>query len=108
MAAIDEPVAGLDPLHRVSGSGTTWTRVNMAEAVPGVQTPLSWSFTDDSLDHSMRQGFRTLGVIPQRAAPPATEVDERLVTICYGRSALNVDLFREIADATPWTSSEAS
>ncbi len=107
MAAIDEPVAGLDPLHRVSRSGTTWTRVNMAEAVPGVQTPLSWSFTDDSLDHSMRQGFHTLGVIARRAAPPATEVDERLVTICYGRSALNVDLFREIADATPWTSSEA-
>ncbi len=103
----DEPVVRLDPLHRISGPRTTWTRVNMAEAVPGVQTPLSWSFTDDSLDFMMREGYRLLGVIPGLEVPPATDVDNRLVTICYGRSALNVDLFREIADATPWTSSEA-
>lgn len=96
-----------DPLHRVSGPGTTWTRVNMAEGIPGVQTPLSWSIWDDALDFMMREGYRRLGVIPSSTVPPVTDVDRRLVAIFYGRSALNVDLFREIADATPWTSREA-
>lgn len=97
----------IDPLHRVSSPGTTWTRVNMAEGIPGVQTPLSWSFWDDSLDFMMREGYRRLGVIPAFEAPPAGRVDDRLVAIFFGRSALNVDRFREIADATPWTSREA-
>ena len=99
--------AAVDPLHRTSGPHTTWTRVNMAEGVPGVQTPLSWSFWDDSLDFMMREGYRRLGVIPAFEAPPAHRVDERLVASFFGRSALNVDRFREIADATPWTSREA-
>jgi pyruvate,water dikinase len=79
----------------------------MAEGIPGVQTPLSWSIWDDALDFMMREGYRRLGVIPSSVVPPATDVDHRLVAIFHGRSALNVDLFRAIADATPWTSREA-
>jgi len=79
----------------------------MAEGIPGVQSPLSWSFWDDSLDHMMREGYRALGVIPHAKSPPASRVDERLVAVFFGRSAINVDLFRKIADATPWTSSAA-
>lgn len=101
------PTAQVDPLHRRSGPDTTWTRVNMAEGIPGVQSPLSWSFWDDSLDFMMREGYRRLGVIAAFETPPASRVDVRLVAAFFGRSALNVDLFREIADATPWTSREA-
>jgi pyruvate,water dikinase len=79
----------------------------MAEGIPGVQTPLSWSVWDDALDYMMREGYRILGVLPRFRVPPATDVDRRLVAIFFGRSALNVDIFRDVADATPWTSSEA-
>lgn len=33
-----------DPLHDTSGPNILWNRVNAAEAMPGVLTPLGWTF----------------------------------------------------------------
>ena len=55
MASGKNLAALTDPLHRTSGPRTAWTRVNMAEGIPGVLTPLNWSFWDDA---------RLIGALP--------------------------------------------
>ena len=40
----DEPTS---VLHQVCGPEVDWSRVNTAESIVGVQTPLSWSFWDE-------------------------------------------------------------
>ena len=53
-----------DPLHMVSGPTTAWTRVNIAEGQPGVNTPLSWSWWSDATETMIRTSYRDTGVRP--------------------------------------------
>ena len=96
-----------DPLHRVSGPKTAWTRVNIAEGVPGVSTPLNWSWWDEANELMIRGAYRDIGVVPAIEIPSSSEVDLRTSAIFYGRPALNVDISRSMADLQPGTSGEA-
>ncbi len=96
-----------DPLHRESGPKTAWTRVNIAEGVPGVSTPLNWSWWDDANERMIRGAYYDLGVIAKVEAPDVGDVDARASAIFYGRPALNVDVSRAMADLQPGTSGEA-
>ena len=60
-----------DPIHRVSGPSTAWTRVNIAEGIPGVSTPLNWSHWDDADEYMIRQSYVDMGVL----ALPVPETD---------------------------------
>jgi len=53
----------IDPLHRVSGPATAWTRVNIAEGIPGVSTPLNWSWWDDGNERMIRGAYHDIGVL---------------------------------------------
>jgi pyruvate,water dikinase len=97
----------IDPLHRESGPKTAWTRVNIAEGIPGVSTPLSWSWWDEANERMIRGAYYDLGVIPSVEIPDVHRVDERTSAIFYGRPALNVDVSRRMADLQPGTSGEA-
>ncbi|MCH2172702.1 PEP-utilizing enzyme [Myxococcota bacterium] len=97
----------VDPLHRVSGPDTAWTRVNIAEGIPGVSTPLNWSWWDDANDAMVLGAYCDIGVLPAVEIPPASAVDQRTSAIFYGRPALNVDVSRRMADLQPGTSGEA-
>jgi pyruvate,water dikinase len=101
------PVPLTDPLHFVSPPGTAWTRVNMAEGLPGVLTPLSWSFWDESLEEMILKSMVAIGVLSHANVPPAERVSERATIIFYGRTALNIDLFRGFANSQPWISGDA-
>ena len=90
-----------DPLHRVSGPTTAWTRVNIAEGIPGVSTPLNWSHWDDADEYMIRQSYVDMGVLAKNDPPPSEDVDHRTSSIFYGRVALNVDLSRAWADLQP-------
>jgi pyruvate,water dikinase len=107
MSSLDQRAAGDDPLHRQSGSGTAWTRVNMSEAMPGVATPLSWSFMDDTTEKMVRGAYFDMGVIPRGELPAPPEPDGRTASIFYGRIALNIDWSRRCADLQPGTSGDA-
>ena len=96
-----------DPLHRRSEPGTAWTRVNMSEAMPGVATPLSWSFMDDTTEKMVRGAYFDMGVIPRSQVPAPAEPDGRTASIFYGRIALNIDWSRSCADLQPGTSGDA-
>jgi len=96
-----------DPLHRESGPKTAWTRVNIAEGVPGVSTPLNWSWWDDANERMIRGAYYDLGVVAEVEVPDVDDVDARASAIFYGRPALNVDVSRAMADLQPGTSGEA-
>ncbi len=102
-----QPAALNDPLHRVSGPGIAWTRVNIAEGIPGVSTPLNWSHWDDANERMIRQSYHDMGILSTTVAPPPDDVDHRTSSIFFGRVALNVDLSRQWADLQPGTSGDA-
>jgi len=97
----------IDPLHRVSGPDTAWTRVNIAEGVPGISTPLNWSWWDEANERMIRGAYCDIGVLPSVQIPDIEQVDQRASAIFFGRPALNVDVSRRMADLQPGTSGEA-
>ncbi|CAJ1502836.1 PEP/pyruvate-binding domain-containing protein [[Mycobacterium] holstebronense] len=64
-----------------------WTRVNIAEAVPGVPTPLSWSMWRTGLTEAQRQTQIQLGVVSKRESRQGP-----LLTLAQGWPVLSVDL----------------
>lgn len=97
----------IDPLHRESGPKTAWTRVNIAEGIPGISTPLNWSWWDDANERMIRGAYFDLGVLASVELPDPRQVDERTSAIFFGRPALNVDVSRRMADLQPGTSGAA-
>ena len=102
---MDEPVS--DPTHEQSGPATFWTTVNAAEALPGVATPLNWTFFGRTVERAFRGTFADMGVLPRSRVGVPASVDDRLWGIFFGRAAANLDTFRSLADLTPGTSGDA-
>lgn len=96
----------VDNLHAVSERSTLWSRVNAAEAMPGVHTPLSWQFWDGSADRAVRALYRYMGLLSRGELAQPAHIDDRCLAVFHGQATLNVDFFRMIADRTPGTSSD--
>ncbi|HEV7533986.1 MAG TPA: PEP-utilizing protein mobile subunit, partial [Acidimicrobiia bacterium] len=96
-----------DPLHDRSGPDTFWTTVNAAEALPGVSTPLNWSWFGAAVERAFRWTFVDMGVLHPAATVVPASVDDRLWGVFYGRAAANLDTFRKLGDLTPGTSGDA-
>jgi pyruvate,water dikinase len=96
-----------DPVHQGSAPGTLWTVTNTAEALPGVLTPLAWTFWNEPCERGMRRAFSRLGVIPKSQVGFAPTPDERFSAAFCGRYAANVEALRVMADAMPGTSANA-
>jgi phosphohistidine swiveling domain-containing protein len=95
-------------LHHVSRlSGAAWTRVNAAEALPGLLTPLGWTFWDTRVELALRGAFAEMGVLKEREVIVPPTMDERFTAIFYGRFTGNLDMLRACADRTPGTSGSA-
>jgi len=97
----------IDPLHRVSGPNTAWTRVNIGEGIPGVCTALNWSWRDDTQERTIRGAYYDTGVLSRIEIPHPNDAVDRASSIFYGRPALNVDVSRALADRQPGTSGDA-
>jgi pyruvate,water dikinase len=104
---LSEELAWPDPLHEQSGPTTFWSTVNLAEAIPGVPTPMSWSIFSIGNEVSVPYSYYRLGVLPRRSTERAQSVDDRFAAVFYGRAAMNVTRLRQIADLTPGTSGDA-
>jgi pyruvate,water dikinase len=96
-----------DVLHRPGRATTRWTRVNAAEAIPGVLTPLSWELWGTGSERAARGGFVDLGILPRAELKIPPSIDDRYTSIFCGRMALNVEAARRVADATPGHSGDA-
>ena len=102
----DEPM--IDPLHETSGPDTYWTTVNTAEAMPGVMTPLGWTFWGGAIELAMRGAMVDLGVLEKDRLAWPDSPDDRFTAIFHGRVAANVDLMRDVVgNRLPGTSAAA-
>jgi pyruvate,water dikinase len=100
--------ATLDPLHGASYPDSMWSTTNMAEAMPGVLTPLDWTVVGAIGEGAVRRGFHAFGVLPRREIELPARVEERMAGIFYGRAALRVDFFCRMGDRLPGTSGAAA
>ncbi len=96
-----------DPVHGRSAPDSHWSTANLAEAMPGVLTPLGWSVWGPASELGARDAFYAMGAIPavERAVPARPE--DRFINIFYGRPAARVDYLASIGDRMPGTSAEA-
>ncbi|WAJ43306.1 PEP-utilizing enzyme [Mycobacterium sp. Aquia_216] len=92
-------------LHMVSSPTTFFSTGNVAEAAPGVHTPLGWSIWGGLTEQVLSQVVVALGAWPR--PPDVSDVNRRFGCIFYGRYAANVNTFRAFGDRMPGTSGDA-
>jgi phosphohistidine swiveling domain-containing protein len=93
-----------DPRHSSSAPDTLWTTVNVAEAIPGVITPLGWSIWGPASDLGMRKTFAAFGVLtgPEVQGPAGDH--DRVMSVFFGRPVLRADFFLAMGERLPGTS----
>jgi phosphohistidine swiveling domain-containing protein len=97
-----------NPIHQADCSDAIeWSRVNTGEALPGVLSPLTWTFFGDQLDRAAKGAFYDMGIMKRTQVVASPVSGDRLNDIFYGRAVANITIFRWIGDRTPGTSSEA-
>lgn len=87
--------------------GTGWSTTNAGEAIPGVVTPLTWSFFGERTERGTRGAFADLGVLTEAEVARPARSEDRLWDIFYGRAAANLETMRGLGDRTPGTSGDA-
>lgn len=91
-----------DPLHCVSHPDSMWTTTNAGEAIPGVATPLTFTFWAEATERGVRGTFHSFGALLHRSDTVMPEqVQERLLNPFYGRGALRVDFLASMGDRMP-------
>ncbi|MFJ6675685.1 PEP-utilizing enzyme [Actinosynnema sp. NPDC091369] len=102
---IIEAVQG--PLHSRSGPETFWSTTNVGEAFPGVVTPLGWSLCGPSVEVGIRDCYARVGALPRREVRVPDRVEDRLISVFYGRGALNVNFFCRMGANLPGSAPDA-
>jgi pyruvate,water dikinase len=97
----------MDPIHCADGGTAQWSRAQMAEALPGVQTPLNWSWWGPMGEGAVRHALANLRILSQRDRAIPADAATRMWTVFFGRPAANLDVLRNWADRTPFLSGEA-
>lgn len=95
-----------DVLHEDIGDTTLWTRVNIAEACPGVPTPLTWSWFGYGSDVGVSRGWVRMGVLPAWRGERQPRPGDRMVAIHAGHPVLNLGILREIGGSIPGSSAQ--
>jgi pyruvate,water dikinase len=94
-------------LHAVSPSNATWSSINLAEAVPGVMTPLCASVWVPASELGLREPFVAMGALPVGRGAIPVDASERITNAFFGRMAVRVDFLCEMGDLIPGQSGEA-
>jgi pyruvate,water dikinase len=93
-------------LHSRSGPRASWSTINLAEAMPGVATPLGWSVWGPAGELGARAPFLAMGALPASQAAVPDDPEERVINIFFGRVAGRVDFFCEMGDLIPGVTGE--
>ncbi len=83
-----------------------WTRVNTAEAMPGVMRPLAWCYYAYAVEAGIREGFHNLGMLPASGATFLLPPGERILASFHGRLSANVNTARQIFGTLPGVSGD--
>lgn len=94
-------------LHAIAPAGSSWSSINLAEAVPGVMTPLTASAWVPASEAGLRLPFHAMGVLETARKDIPADPDERITNAFHGRMAVRVDFLCEIGDLVPGQSGEA-
>src|SRR5258705_1915423 len=96
----DVPMA--NPLHwEATDPGVLWSPGNVSEAIPGVSTPLNWSFVGDAIELAARSGFAALGVLARSEITLGPRAEDRFIVAFCGRTVANIEKMRMIGDRMP-------
>jgi phosphohistidine swiveling domain-containing protein len=95
------------PLHSRSGPDTFWSTTNVGEAFPGVVTPLSWSLCGPGVEAGIRDCYARVGALPRSEVNVPDRVEDRLISVFYGRGALNVNFFCRMGAHLPGSGPDA-
>ena len=93
--------AAASALHATSPPGSSWSSINLAEAVPGVMTPLCASVWVPASELGLRAPFAAMGVLPAHEVAIPENPAERITGAFYGRMAVRVDFLCEMGDLIP-------
>src|SRR4029077_2925546 len=97
-----------DPVdHPICDPAVTWTSGNVAEALPGVCTPLSFTFMHDPIELALRSAFHSIGAFRAAEVSVPSRIEDQFWTAFSGRAAANMTQFRALADILPGTSATA-
>lgn len=96
-----------DVLHGDWDPAAWWSTTNFGEAIPGVLTPLNWSFWGVPGERAARRAFTMLGATTEAEAAVPEDPRERVFGIFHGRFACKVDFLGELGDRLPGTSGAA-
>jgi pyruvate, water dikinase len=94
-------------LHATSPLDATWSSINLAEAVPGVMTPLCASAWVPASELGLRAPFHAMGALASNLKVIPDNPAERITNAFYGRMAVRVDFLCEMGDLVPGHSGEA-
>ncbi|SKX68889.1 PEP-utilizing protein [Mycobacteroides abscessus subsp. bolletii] len=94
-------------LHATSPPHATWSSINLAEAVPGVMTPLCASVWVPASELGLREPFVAMGALPAKRGNIPADPAERITNAFFGRMAVRVDFLCEMGDLIPGQSGEA-
>jgi phosphohistidine swiveling domain-containing protein len=89
------------PLHLPASGPVAWTRGNLGEALPGLCTPLSWTFFGPATEDGLRGGFHRIGALAGSELPVPADVGERFATAIYGWPSANIDMMARMAERLP-------
>jgi pyruvate,water dikinase len=92
-----------NPIHDERPNQQLWSRANMAEAIPGVATTLTWTFWEHGFTAANRDLWSALGVLTDDEArrPQGYQPEHDFVSIFYGRPVVNVDRVRDLFGRVP-------
>lgn len=94
-------------LHGTAPAGSSWSSVNLAEAVPGVMTPLCASAWVPASERGLRVPFYAMGVLgADELTIPAAPAD-RITNAFFGRMAVRVDFLCRMGDLIPGQNGDA-
>jgi pyruvate,water dikinase len=84
-----------------------WSRANAGEAMPGVLTPLTWSFWGPAAERASRRAFVAIGALESSGAALPDDPAERILATFHGRVAAKVTWVGKMGDRLPGTSGAA-
>ncbi|SDU69180.1 pyruvate, water dikinase [Gordonia westfalica] len=97
----------MDVLNAQSPPGASWSSINLAEAVPGVMTPLTASVWVPASEMGLRSPFHAMGVLTGSDAGIPDDPLERITGAFFGRMAVRVDFLCRMGDLIPGQSGDA-
>lgn len=94
-------------LNNPAPADGSWSSGNLAEALPGVPTPLGWSLWARAADLAARAPFHAMGALRDDEFRYPVRSEDRVVNLFYGRIAVRVDFFCRTGDLVPGATGEA-